>query len=88
MVHVNLFSFLKSIVSFGSRERKKEIAKIQQEDHEYARGNIESRGPCPGLNSLANQGYLYVDRILHAFCRYPNFSSLDPVMGKTSPYPA
>jgi hypothetical protein len=60
MVHVTLFSFLRSIVSFGSQERKREIAKIQQEDHAYARGNIESRGPCPGLNSLANQGYLCV----------------------------
>lgn len=28
------------------------------DDHEYIRGDIETRGPCPGLNALANQGYL------------------------------
>lgn len=58
MVHATLFSFLKSTVSPTSRERSQEIAKTQQEDHAYARGDIETRGPCPGLNSLANQGYL------------------------------
>ncbi|CAC9892842.1 unnamed protein product [Aureobasidium pullulans] len=29
-------------------------------DHYYTRGNIADRGPCPGLNALANQGYLFV----------------------------
>jgi len=58
MVHVTLFSFLKGTVNSKSRERSQEIAKTQQEDHAYARGNIDTRGPCPGLNSLANQGYL------------------------------
>lgn len=29
-------------------------------DHTYVRGDIENRGPCPGLNALANHGYLYV----------------------------
>lgn len=28
------------------------------DDHTYIRGDIEQRGPCPGLNALANQGYL------------------------------
>jgi hypothetical protein len=86
MVHANLFSFCKSIVSFGSRERNREIANVQQEDHAYVRGNIENRGPCPGLNSLANQGYLYVGRILHAFCRYLSDIHPGPAMGKTLPY--
>ncbi|KAG9681753.1 Cloroperoxidase, partial [Aureobasidium melanogenum] len=27
-------------------------------DHYYTRGDITERGPCPGLNALANQGYL------------------------------
>ena len=87
MVHITPFSFFKSIVSIGSRERKQELAKIQQEDHTYARGNIENRGPCPGLNSLANQGYLWVGRILQ-LCHYPTDVPPDPVMGKTLPYPA
>ena len=26
--------------------------------HEYVRGNIQQRSPCPGLNALANHGYL------------------------------
>ncbi|KAF2728159.1 Cloroperoxidase [Polyplosphaeria fusca] len=58
MVHVTLFSFLKSIFTFTSQERKKAIAKAQQADHAYIRGDIGDRGPCPGLNALANQGYL------------------------------
>ncbi|KAF8848933.1 Cloroperoxidase [Acephala macrosclerotiorum] len=28
------------------------------EDHVYIKGNPDTRGPCPGLNALANQGYL------------------------------
>lgn len=28
------------------------------EDHKYIKGDIESRSPCPGLNALANQGYM------------------------------
>jgi hypothetical protein len=87
MVHATTFSFLKSIVSFGSRERNQEIAKIQQEDHTYARGNIENRCPCPGLNSLANQGYLCVDCILKALCHNPNVPP-DLAMGKTLVCPA
>lgn len=30
----------------------------EEEDHRYIRGNIEDRGPCPGLNALCNQNYL------------------------------
>jgi Peroxidase, family 2 len=88
MVHATLFSFLKGTVNPKSRERSQEIAKTQREDHAYARGNIDTRGPCPGLNSLANQGYLYVwlpspgsfVAILTAVCT-------DPAMGRTLVYP-
>ncbi|KAL8947243.1 MAG: hypothetical protein Q9222_006457 [Ikaeria aurantiellina] len=31
---------------------------LDDEDHVYIRGDVENRGPCPGLNALANQGYL------------------------------
>jgi len=58
MVHASLSSLLKGTLKPKSRERSEEIAKTQREDHEYARGHIDTRGPCPGLNSLANQGYL------------------------------
>lgn len=60
MVCLTLFSFLKGLVTFRSQAQTQEIAKAQQADHEYVRGNIVNRGPCPGLNALANQGYLYV----------------------------
>lgn len=33
-------------------------------DHYYTRGDITERGPCPGLNALANQGYLFVNQKL------------------------
>ena len=83
MVHASLSSFLKTIFTFGSRERSKEIARIQQEDHSYDRGNIDNRGPCPGLNSLANQGYLYVTRL--TALKYIGTDSLTcPAMDKTS----
>lgn len=27
-------------------------------DSHYVRGNVQDRGPCPGLNALANHGFL------------------------------
>lgn len=85
MVHASIFSFLKSIVNFRSRERSQEIAQTQQMDHEYIRGNIANRGPCPGLNALANQGYLYVGCLLQAFfVAILTAVCTDPEMGKTS----
>ncbi|GAB1320008.1 Heme haloperoxidase family profile domain-containing protein [Madurella fahalii] len=49
---------LRSLLPFFRAERDQEIAKIKTEDHGYIKGHISTRGPCPGLNSLANQGYL------------------------------
>jgi hypothetical protein len=40
------------------KERNAEIEKVRKEDHSYVRLNIADRAPCPGLNALANQGYL------------------------------
>ncbi|KAH0537554.1 hypothetical protein FGG08_005653 [Glutinoglossum americanum] len=31
---------------------------IASEDHSYSPGSVDSRSPCPGLNVLANHGYL------------------------------
>lgn len=53
-----IFGALKSLVHFDSKEREAERQKIRKEDHSYMRLNIVDRAPCPGLNSLANQGYL------------------------------
>jgi hypothetical protein len=52
---------IKAIFSFRTKERDEEARKIrEEEDHSYIRLNIADRAPCPGLNALANQGYLYV----------------------------
>jgi len=37
---------------------KPDISKILADDHAYKRIPESSRGPCPGLNMLANHGYL------------------------------
>jgi len=46
----------------GSFQRNETLAATQldnsNDDHAYIRGDPENRGPCPGLNALANQGYL------------------------------
>ncbi|KAJ4359702.1 uncharacterized protein N0V89_000258 [Didymosphaeria variabile] len=34
---------------------------VDEVDYTYIKGNIESRGPCPGLNALANHGYIARD---------------------------
>lgn len=41
-------------------ENKKVLTNSKGSDHYYARGNITDRGPCPGLNSLSNSGFLSV----------------------------
>ncbi|KAK0630975.1 Chloroperoxidase [Bombardia bombarda] len=60
-MHLTLTGLFRGLLGFGSNEarRGKEVEKIKgEEDHAYVRGNIANRGPCPGLNALANQGYL------------------------------
>jgi len=49
---------VKALLNFNTKEREAEAAKIRTEDHSYRRLGPELRGPCPGLNSLSNQGYL------------------------------
>ncbi|ERF76991.1 hypothetical protein EPUS_06859 [Endocarpon pusillum Z07020] len=46
------------MLTFGSRQQKPEVKQLLGDNHSYIRGNIATRGPCPGLNALANQGYL------------------------------
>ncbi|KAK3939312.1 Chloroperoxidase [Diplogelasinospora grovesii] len=57
-MRLTVFGTLRGLLHFGSGDRDGEIATIKEEDHTYMKGNIADRGPCPGLNSLANQGYL------------------------------
>ncbi len=57
-MYLGIFSALKSLLTFGSQKQQGEIKYSPFDDHSYIRGNIADRGPCPGLNALANQGYL------------------------------
>lgn len=52
----------KGLLSSGvSAGNNKALTNSKGGDHYYTRGNITDRGPCPGLNALANQGYLFVN---------------------------
>jgi hypothetical protein len=57
-MYFTFFGLLKAIFSFRTKERDEEARKIRKEDHTYIRLDIAYRAPCPGLNALANQGYL------------------------------
>jgi len=52
---------VRAVFASKNKQRDEEIRKIREEkDHSYVRLDIADRAPCPGLNALANQGYLYV----------------------------
>ncbi|KAK3682226.1 Chloroperoxidase [Podospora appendiculata] len=57
-MYLPVSGILQSFFRSRSSDPREEIASVQSEDHTYERGNIAHRGPCPGLNALANQGYL------------------------------
>ncbi|KAH7305557.1 Chloroperoxidase [Stachybotrys elegans] len=57
-MYLTVVDSVRSLLSFNTKERQDEIRNIQKEDHSYVRLNITHRAPCPGLNALANQGYL------------------------------
>ena len=59
MGHLSLINIIKTLF-FGGFLDKSEARPDQDEDHKYVPGDITTRGPCPGLNALANQGYLFV----------------------------
>ena len=56
-----MYLTLTSIVQnlFNSGFEAPQVKSLDDEDHTYIRGDIVDRGPCPGLNALANQGFLY-----------------------------
>jgi hypothetical protein len=56
-MYLSLFNIVKTLFTGGYGSKSQAPASIN-DDHTYIKGNIESRGPCPGLNALANQGYL------------------------------
>jgi hypothetical protein len=59
-MHLGISNVLKGLFTFRFQDKKGEATEPRSDDHSYIRGNITDRGPCPGLNALANQGYLYV----------------------------
>lgn len=57
-MYFTILNALKSLLNFDTKEREVERQKIRKEDHSYERLNIAARAPCPGLNALANHGYM------------------------------
>ncbi|KAK7985612.1 Cloroperoxidase [Apiospora saccharicola] len=57
-MYFTVFNAIKSIFNFDTKERDEERRRIAKGDHSYQRLDITLRAPCPGLNALANQGYL------------------------------
>lgn len=56
-MYLSATNLVKSVFTTGySKNVEKSVD--ADNDHEYIRGDIANRGPCPGLNALANQGYL------------------------------
>ncbi|KAK8000593.1 Cloroperoxidase [Apiospora arundinis] len=58
IMYFTITNAIKSIFNFDTQERDEERRRIAKEDHTYQRLDITLRAPCPGLNALANQGYL------------------------------
>lgn len=57
-MHLTLTNILRNLFTSGIQEVPP-AKSLEDEDHRYIRGEVENRSPCPGLNALANQGFLY-----------------------------
>lgn len=57
-MYLSATEIVKNVLTSNSRELSEAEVHEDNNDHRYIRGDIENRGPCPGLNALANQGYL------------------------------
>ncbi|KAI4095174.1 MAG: hypothetical protein LQ339_007334 [Xanthoria mediterranea] len=56
-MHLTLTNILRNLFTSGIQEVPP-AKSLEEEDHRYIRGEVASRSPCPGLNALANQGFL------------------------------
>ena len=56
-MHLTLLNILRSWFRGGYGEKSPKSI-VNDDEHAYVRGKIKNRSPCPGLNALANQGYL------------------------------
>jgi Peroxidase, family 2 len=58
-MYLSVTNIVKSFFTPGFQKKGQKPTDSQSNDeHTYIRGDIADRGPCPGLNALANQGYL------------------------------
>jgi hypothetical protein len=57
-MQLSLTSIVKTFFTGGYADKKDKAGLIYSQDHTYIKGDPEHRGPCPGLNALANQGWL------------------------------
>ncbi len=57
-MYFTLSNAAKALFNFDTKERDGWVKQIREADHAYVRLNVADRAPCPGLNALANQGYL------------------------------
>jgi len=58
-MYLSLTNIVKNAFTSGSQAKEQNHTEVSRDDdHAYIRGDITARGPCPGLNALANQGYL------------------------------
>jgi hypothetical protein len=70
------------LTSNVSAENKNVLTNSKGGDHYYVRGNITDRGPCPGLNSLSNSGFLLV---YHRLVCMHELTHAALAMARTSP---
>ncbi|KAL8751649.1 MAG: hypothetical protein Q9199_006272 [Rusavskia elegans] len=56
-MHLTLTNIFQNLFTSGFQEVPP-AKSLEDEDHTYIRGDIGNRSPCPGLNALANQGFL------------------------------
>jgi hypothetical protein len=82
-MYLGLTDLIKGLLTFNVSAKNKDLLTNSKDgDHYYARGNITDRGPCPGLNSPSNSGYLFVH---HDLIRKKDLTPTALAMAKTSP---
>lgn len=82
-MYLDLTDLIKGLLTFNvPAEKKKVLTNSKGGDHDYARGNITDRGPCPGVNALANSGFLFVH---HCPIHMHQLTPLALAMAETSP---
>jgi len=58
-MYLSITNIVKSVFTSPFQKKGQDPKQLESNtDHAYIKGEIGNRGPCPGLNALANQGYL------------------------------